>query len=113
VFTVSFWKATAERVVTAFAVSLISALFVGAEVLDVRAIHWEQALSIAAGAALLSLLKGLVAGTGVIGPKGSPSLVRDPAAANPTCAWSTSSGRTCAKLSPSSAPSRAATAVGT
>jgi hypothetical protein len=86
VFTVSFWKATAERVVTAFAVSLISVLFVGAEVLDVTQIRWGQALGIAGGAALLSLLKGLVAGTGVIGPKGSPSLVRDPAAANPTAA---------------------------
>jgi len=83
-WTASFWKALAERVVTAFCVSLISVLFVGAEVLDITKIQWGQALSIAAGAALLSLLKGIVAGTGVIGPRGSPSLVRDPAAANPT-----------------------------
>ena len=83
-YSVAFWKALVERVVTAFCVSLISVLFVGAEVLDIRAVRWGEALSIAAGAALLSLLKGIVAGTGVIGPKGSPSLVRDPAAANPT-----------------------------
>ena len=82
--TLSFIKALAERVLTAFAVSLISVLFVGAEVLDISKIHWGQALSIAGGAALLSLLKGIIAGTGVIGPRGSPSLVRDPAAANPT-----------------------------
>jgi len=83
-WSLSFWKALAERVATAFCVSLISVLFVGAEVLDITKIQWGQALSIAGGAALLSLLKGIVAGTGVIGPKGSPSLVRDPAAANPT-----------------------------
>ena len=83
-WTAAFWKALAERVVTAFCVSLISVLFVGAEVLDLRNVRWGEALSIAAGAALLSLLKGIVAGTGVIGPRGSPSLVRDPAAANPT-----------------------------
>src|SRR5690349_11255141 len=83
-WSLSFWKALAERVVTAFCVSLISVLFVGAEVLDVRSIKWGEALSIAGGAALLSLLEGIVAGTGVIGPRGSPSLVRDPAAANPT-----------------------------
>jgi hypothetical protein len=83
-WSIDFWKALAERVITAFCVSLISVLFVGAEVLDITKIQWGQALSIAAGAALLSLLKGIVAGTGVIGPKGSPSLVRDPAAANPT-----------------------------
>jgi hypothetical protein len=80
VWTPSFWKALAERVLTAFAVSLISVLFVGAEVLDVRQIHWGQALGIAAGAALLSLLKGVVAGQW-LGPNGSPSLVLDPAAA--------------------------------
>jgi len=83
-WSLSFWKALAERVITAFCVSLISVLFVGAEVLDLRNVRWGEALSIAAGAALLSLLKGIVAGTGVIGPRGSPSLVRDPAAANPT-----------------------------
>jgi len=80
-WTASFWKALAERVITAFCVSLISVLFVGAEVLDLRNVRWGEALSIAGGAALLSLLKGIVAGTGVIGPRGSPSLVRDPAAA--------------------------------
>jgi len=80
-FTASFVKALAERVITAFCVSLISTLFVGAEVLDLRQIDWPTALSIAGGAALLSLLKGVIAGTGVVGPKGSPSLVKDPAAA--------------------------------
>ena len=44
-------------------------------------VRWGQALSIAAGAALLSLLTSIVAGTGVVGPKGSPSLVSDPNAA--------------------------------
>jgi len=76
-FTVAFWKATIERVVATFAVALISTIGVGAEVLDIRQIQWGQAFGIAGGAALLTLVKCIIAGTGVSGSKGSPSLVNE------------------------------------
>ena len=80
ILTRAFLVPAAERTARAFAFSLASTLGM-AGVLDLREVRWGQALSIAAGAALLSALTSIVAGTGVVGPKGSPSLVADPNAA--------------------------------
>lgn len=76
-FTVAFLKATAERVVFVFAYTLVTSLFVGAEVLDIKAIRWGEALSLAGSAAALALVKCLLASQ--VGVKGSPGFVRDPA----------------------------------
>jgi N-acetyl-anhydromuramyl-L-alanine amidase AmpD len=70
--TVSFWKATAERLVRAFAVSMLSLL--GAGVIDIVHVPWTTDLSISAGAAVASLLASLVASQ--VGDKGSPSFLK-------------------------------------
>jgi N-acetyl-anhydromuramyl-L-alanine amidase AmpD len=70
--TVSFWKATAERVVRAFAVSMLSLL--GAGVIDIVHVSWTTDLSISGGAAVASLLASLVASQ--VGAKGSPSFLK-------------------------------------
>lgn len=80
-FSRSFATATAERVLRAFAVTLVAVLTADG-VLDLRAIDWPESLSIAGGAAVINLLVSLAAGAG-IGPRGSPSLVRDVNAASP------------------------------
>lgn len=80
-WTAAFWKATAERVIRAFALAFLATIG-GGTVADVRAIDWRAALLVAALTAGLNLLVSLAAGAG-IGPRGSPSLVRDPAAAAP------------------------------
>jgi hypothetical protein len=70
--TVSFWKATAERLVRAFAVSMLSLL--GAGVIDIVHVPWTTDLSISGGAAVASLLASLVASQ--VGDKGSPSFLK-------------------------------------
>ena len=80
-WTTSFWKDTAERVVSAFVTSLLGVLGT-AEAADLHAIQWKQALIAAAVIAGLTLLKCLGAGTGVVGQKGSPSLVAPAAPAS-------------------------------
>lgn len=77
-FSVAFLKATAERVILVFAYTLATSLFVGGELLDIRAIRWGEALTMAGAAALAALLKCVIASQ--FGVKGSPGLVRDPAA---------------------------------
>lgn len=81
IWSADFWRATAERVLRAFAVAFVAALGTS-ESLDLRAVDWRADLAIAGAAALLNLLVSVAAGAG-IGPRGSPSLVRDPAAAAP------------------------------
>lgn len=77
-FTVAWLKATGEKVVFAFAYTLAGTLFVGGELLDISAIRWGEALSMAGFAAVLALLKCVLASQ--VGVKGSPSFVPDPAA---------------------------------
>lgn len=77
----AFWKATGERVLVVFALTLASTIGVGAEALDIRAIRWGEALTIAGVAAAGALVKCLLASQ--VGVKGSPGLVRDPAAVEP------------------------------
>lgn len=70
--TVSFWKATAEQAVTAFAASMLTLL--GAGVVDVLSVPWTVDLRIAGGVALVSVLKSLVGSQ--LGDKGTPSFLR-------------------------------------
>lgn len=75
--TAAFWKAAFERAVKSFAQAVLAVF--GAGVFNVLNADWENALSIGAGAAVLSLLTSVVSAG--VGPTGSPSLVTDPAAA--------------------------------
>ncbi|WP_155373269.1 holin [Catellatospora vulcania] len=72
-----FWIASAERAIKTFVQALIAAFGVGqvsgAVGVDVAAIDWRGALSLAFSAALLSVLMSV--GSGPIGVANSPSLV--------------------------------------
>lgn len=75
-----FWIATAERAIKTFVQALIAAFGVGqvsgAVGVDIAAIDWRGALSLAFSAALLSVLMSI--GSGPIGPTNSPSVVSVP-----------------------------------
>jgi hypothetical protein len=70
--TVSFWQGAGERVVRAFAVSMLSLLSAG--VVDITHLAWQTDLSISGGAALVSLLTSLVASQ--VGTKGTSSFLK-------------------------------------
>ena len=70
-WSLAFWKDTAERAIRTAAQALL-ALW-GTQVTGIMAVDWAQALSVAALAALSSVLMSLIA-TGV-GDKGTPSFV--------------------------------------
>ncbi|MEV6526899.1 holin [Longispora sp. NPDC051575] len=76
----AFWTATAERALKTFAQTLIAALTLGAVAgtigVDVLSVDWATALSLSAGATLLSVLTSVASGP--IGAPGSPSLTRTP-----------------------------------
>lgn len=57
--TQAFWLSTVERAVKTFAQSLIAALTMSSAPLDVIHADWIAALSLAVGAAILSLLTSL------------------------------------------------------
>lgn len=67
----SFWKDAAERAVKTAAQVLVT--FLGADLVDVLTVDWKQAGSVAAGAAVVSLLTS-VASSQVAEP-GTASLV--------------------------------------
>lgn len=73
VFTKTFWRDTTERVVASAAGGALAAL--GADAVDVLQVDGLAVLGVAGGAALVSLLKALVASR--IGSPSSASL--DPA----------------------------------
>lgn len=77
--TTQFWAGATERAARTSAWVLASTLGlpkIGASVgVDVLHVGWRDALSFAAGAALLSVLGSVAAGK--VGPQGSPSLVDD------------------------------------
>lgn len=58
---VKFWLATLERAIVAFAASLIAAI--GTTQVGITDINWEGSLSIAATAAILSILTAIVSGS--------------------------------------------------
>lgn len=72
-----FWLDAAERAVKTFAQVLL-AVFVGNTTLDVTNISWVHSLSVAATAAVVSVLTSLVSTT--VSPNSSASLVALPPA---------------------------------
>jgi hypothetical protein len=71
VFTLIFWKATAERAVKSFAQALAATL--GAGGIALQDVNWVLALSVAGMTALLSVLTSLSSVN--VGDAGTPSLV--------------------------------------
>ena len=68
----TFWLATLERALKTFAQALLATLGVDAALLSV---NWPQVLSVAGGAALLSVLTSIGSAKLPMGEPGSPSLV--------------------------------------
>lgn len=66
-FTLSFWKATAERIVASIAGGALGAI--GADTFGVIQADWQGIASVALGAGVVSLLKALAFG----GKDGNPS----------------------------------------
>lgn len=60
-FTLAFWRATLERVVASFVGAVLAAL--GGNVFDVTTLDVGQIAKLGAGAALVSLLKAILAAT--------------------------------------------------
>jgi hypothetical protein len=58
-FTLKFWKATAERMVRAGAASTLSFWVVGDGILNAANVDWENAAGVFAGGAVVSLLLAL------------------------------------------------------
>jgi hypothetical protein len=72
-FTIEFWKGTAERAIKTAAQVL--AAFLGADVADVFAVDWKRAAGVALAAAVVSVLTSVASSQ--VGVKGTPSLVRE------------------------------------
>lgn len=60
-FTALFWRDAAERAISTAAQSTLAAWAVGDGLLDAWTVDWRAAAGIAAGGAVLSLLKSIVA----------------------------------------------------
>jgi hypothetical protein len=56
-YTAHFWKAASERAVKTVAQALVA--LIGAASLDVLTVDWSQAVSVALGAGLVSLLTSI------------------------------------------------------
>jgi hypothetical protein len=65
-FTIPFWKATGERAVRTAAQTLVAALSL--DTVGVLHADWGDGLSLAAGAALLSVLTAIATSGGAEGP---------------------------------------------
>lgn len=70
-FDIDFWKASAERAVKTFVQVLIASF--GTVQMGILDLPWETALSLAASAALLSILTSV--GSANLGSSAGPSLV--------------------------------------
>lgn len=69
-FDIDFWKATAERAIKTFIQVLLAGL--GTAQVGILDLAWEQSISMAASAAVLSLLTSL--GSANLGKSSGPSL---------------------------------------
>lgn len=76
IWTATFWKATAERVISSVAGGALAVI--GAGMFSVADADWRSVSSIAAGAGVVSLLKALAANTasGGKGPSATPKAER-------------------------------------
>lgn len=68
-FTLAFWKATAERAISTAAQSAL--LVLGADQINVVSVEWPAVLGFAAGGAVLTVLKSLLVGAS----DGNPSTI--------------------------------------
>ncbi len=59
-FTTRFWADTAERAVKTVAQSLLALFVVGGQVFNLLTVNWQQALGVAAGAGVISVLTSVV-----------------------------------------------------
>jgi hypothetical protein len=73
-WTAVFWKDAAERALKTAAQALLSLWLVGDVMFSLFAVDWASALSVAAGAAVVSLLTSVVSAP--VADRGSASLVR-------------------------------------
>lgn len=71
IFTLNFWKASAERAIKTFVQTLAAGL--GTASIGILELPWESAFGLAASAAVLSLLTSV--GSARLGSKVGPSLV--------------------------------------
>lgn len=69
----NFWKNALERILRAFASSMLS--LVTADAFNIVSTNWGDKLPIVLTAGLTSLLLSIVGATGISGKKGDPSLV--------------------------------------
>jgi hypothetical protein len=71
--TKKFWEDASERAVRTFAQALLAIL--GAGAVNIMTVDWVQALSVAVGAAILSVLTSLASSN--VGTKGTPSFLAE------------------------------------
>ncbi len=72
-FTVTFWKQTAERAIKSAAQALLG-LWVGDTAFNAWNADWKKAAGVALGGAVLSVLTSLASAS--VGRSGSPSLIK-------------------------------------
>lgn len=60
IFTTKFWADAAERAVKTVAQSLLTLWLAGDQVFNLVTVNWTQALGIAAGAGVISILTSIV-----------------------------------------------------
>lgn len=73
-FTVTFWKQTAERAIKSAAQALLG-LWVGDQAFNAWNADWKKAAGVALGGAILSVLTSLASAS--VGHSDSPSLVKN------------------------------------
>lgn len=71
-----FWKGAIERAVLTV-VAVLATLWIGDLAFDVFQVDRTQAVQLALGVALISLLFSVVSNLAGVGPTGSPSMVHD------------------------------------
>lgn len=59
-FTTKFWADAAERAIKTVAQALLSLFIVGDQVFNLLTVNWSQALGVAAGAGVISVLMSIV-----------------------------------------------------
>jgi len=63
IFTTKFWADTAERSLKTVAQALLALMVVGDQVFDILTVNWQQALGVAVGAGVISILTSIVSAT--------------------------------------------------
>jgi hypothetical protein len=74
-FTTVFWKDALERAIKTVAQTLLALWLVGDVALDALSVDWGQALGVALGAAILSILSSIVSAGAVKNSVSPASLV--------------------------------------